>query len=54
MFSGMQEYREIDRFIQLNPNNSKDQANQEDQFKFNCSRSYLILKLDILDEIIPV
>ena len=32
---------EIDRFIQLNPNNSKDQANQRDQFKSNVLQAIL-------------
>jgi len=36
-----EENGEIDRFIQLNPNNSKDQANQGDRFKSKGSKSYL-------------
>ena len=47
-----EENREIDRFIQLNSNNSKDQTNQEDQFKSKGSRNYFIWKLDISDKII--
>ena len=45
-----EENRDIDRFIQLNPNNSKDQANQGDQFKSKGSKSYLIRKLNISDK----
>ena len=47
-----EENGEIDRFIQLNPNNSKDQENQGDQFKSKSSKIYLIWKLDISDKII--
>ena len=43
---------EIDRCIQLNSNNSKDQANQGDQFKSKGFRSYFIWNLDISDKII--
>ena len=43
---------EIDIFIQLNPNNSKDQVNQGDLFKSRISRSHLLWKLDISDKII--
>jgi len=47
-----EENREIDRFIQLNPNNSKDQANQGNHFKSKGYLNYLIWKLDISDKII--
>ena len=47
-----EENREIDRFIQLNLNNSKDQANQGDQFKSKGSKSYLIWKMNISYKII--
>ena len=37
-----EENGEIDKFIQLNSNNSKDQANQGDLFKFKAFRSHLV------------